>query len=105
LHTTTRSHTHHSPAHPFPQSTYQHFDQPNQIRRLRDTESELSAELKRIELRMAAVSTSADELSRLTEALHTTQKELSYTSNTREKFKEEDLARRRRRINSKLVDD
>jgi hypothetical protein len=54
---------------------------------------------------MGAVSTSADELSRLTEALHTTQKELSYTSNTREKFKEEDLARRRRRINSKLVDD
>lgn len=62
MHTSTQKHTHQQSSYTY--LTFTHQQHRQQIRRLRDTESELSAELKRIEHRMASLGNDAAELVR-----------------------------------------
>lgn len=66
------------------------------------SENKLAARLAEIERRMASLEPDAAQIVQLTEAIHTTKMELNQTSSARNVCKQEDLARRRRKLNEPL---
>jgi DNA repair exonuclease SbcCD ATPase subunit len=69
---------------------------------MRDAENSLTQQLADIERKLRSLEPDSAQLSKLSQAIESTQTELAEATTTREDFRQKDLARRRKKLNEPL---